>query len=117
MKEKIILIPISLDKFITYDPEVVTPRLVLSVFGKPLSRSEHYRLAKKLYPCRYVDSETSHEWQLADANEEHGFNVSQGNMILTEKPPKQDYIYHWSYARNWQTDKLWAFDKEMLPEV
>jgi len=108
------LSPISLDKFVTYDPEEVAPRLFLTAYGQPLSRAEHYSLAKSLYPCRYVDGDTGHEWQLANAHCDHGFAAKADDMILTEKPPNQDYIYHWAFARNWYSEELWAFDEEML---
>ncbi len=83
------LAPISLDKFIKYDPEEVTPALLLSPFGQPLSRSEHYSLAKSLYPCSYIDGKTGHEWHLANAVKA----VASG-----KKPVITDKMLYWGSA-------------------
>lgn len=112
------LIKQSLDVLITYSiANLPLPNLLLMPFNKSLTRQEHYSLSKALYPAGYLDAQTASEWRLARAIDEGFSPVDEGDMILIERLPDGETVYHWSFARNWQTDKLWAFDKEMLPEA
>jgi hypothetical protein len=111
------LVKQSLDNLIIYSvDDLPLPNLLLMSFNRPLSRGEHYSLCKLLYPCTYIDGETASEWHLANAHYEEGFAAKADDMILVERLPSGETVYHWSFARNWQTEKLWAFDKGILPD-
>lgn len=109
------LIKMSLDQFIRHpeDGALAAP-MMLSQFGEPLSRAEHYQLAKSIFPSSYVEAETGSTWQLIRAHD-NGFSpCDYEDMLLTEKTLAGEYVYHWSYARKLITDELWAFEPGML---